>query len=123
MLGTEEVTEVAVAEQWIICISEDSPGAGTRSLRLLPSLGTKIKVLGWTGILEASTLKWMLSRGYADGKLQMTAPGWLRTFGDTGMGGVGEEDNLKVDSVLPDKLKKKRQICILKDWKIKVLVR
>lgn len=45
-------------------------------------------------------------QGYADDKLQMTSPGLLRTFGDMGMGGVGEEDNLKIDSVLPDKLKK-----------------
>lgn len=39
-------------------------------------------------------------------ELQMTSPGLLRTFGDMGMGEVKEEDNLKIDSVLPDKLKK-----------------
>lgn len=38
----------------------------------------------------------------------MTSPGLLRTFGDMAMGGVGEEDNLKIDGVLPDKLKKDR---------------
>ena len=38
--------------------------------------------------------------------MQMTPPGLLRTFGDMGMGGVREEDNLKIDGVLPDKLKK-----------------
>ena len=32
-------------------------------------------------------------------KLQMTSPGLLRTFGDIGMGGVREEENLKIDSV------------------------
>lgn len=43
---------------------------------------------------------------YADDELQMTSPGLLRTFGDMGMGGAGEEDGLRIDSVLPDKLKK-----------------
>lgn len=39
----------------------------------------------------------------------MTTPGLLQIFGDVGMGGIGEEDYLKIkkiDSVLPDKLKK-----------------
>lgn len=39
-------------------------------------------------------------------KLQVTSPGLLRTFGDIGMGGVREEENLKIDRVPPARLKR-----------------
>lgn len=50
-------------------------------------------------------MKWIPSKDMLT-KLQMTSPGLLRTFGDIGMGGVREEENLKIDRVPPDWLKK-----------------
>lgn len=43
-------------------------------------------------------------------KLQMTSPGLLRTFGDTGMGGIREEENLKIDRIPLGKVKKDRYV-------------
>lgn len=57
-------------------------------------------------------MKWIPSKDMLT-ELQMTSLELLGTFGDMGTGGVRMEDNLKIDSVLPDKLK--RQICLLKD--------
>lgn len=67
-----------------------------------------------TEILEDSPLKWIPSKDMLI-KLQMTSPGSLRAFGDTGVGEVREEESLKIDSVLP--IGWKKWICILKDWK------
>lgn len=50
-------------------------------------------------------MKWIPSKDMLT-KLQMTSPGLLRTFGDIGMGGIREEENLKIDSIPPGRLKK-----------------
>lgn len=48
-------------------------------------------------------MKWIPSKDMLI-KLQLTSPGLLRTFGDIGLGRVREEENLKIDGVLPFRL-------------------
>lgn len=68
-------------------------------------------------------MKWIPTKDMLT-ELQMTSPGLLRTFGDMEMGGVKEEDNLKIDSVLPDKLKKTdRHFKRLEDKSVSEVVR